>query len=241
MKIAIRSRFTGAVLVEMEAPSMKAAVEKAVARQLSLAGADLRNEDFRKGELGGVDFRGADLRNADFSGAIMTGARMNSATCAGTKFVGTLLEGADMRNADLSNAVMTGAKMTRTNLFNVRAPHAVMTRATLTNAKMGASDWTSVQFHGADLNGAEVDDRTCFRGAEFTAANMTNMALEHVDLSEVVLHQAIFATKSEVAATLRALPGAKTASAGSVAGRSSSSAKHSGSCAEPRTPPQTLG
>lgn len=146
MLIAIRSRITGNVLYETEAASLREAVEKAVAAQVSLAGADLRNGDFRKGRFGGVDFRGADLRNADFSGAVLTGARMGLADCTGAKFVGTFIEAADLSGANLTRADLRGAKLARANLEDVVAIDTVMTGADVTDAKADLVVLTLAQF-----------------------------------------------------------------------------------------------
>ena len=67
MKIEIKSWWTGNVLIEVEADSIRAALEIAVGKKTDLRGAD----------LGGAHLRGAHLRDADLRGArLETGETM---------------------------------------------------------------------------------------------------------------------------------------------------------------------
>jgi hypothetical protein len=84
MNFQIKSRFTGKILFEKDADSMRLCVEAAVESKANLRDADLRGADLRRADLRGADLWDADLRDAD-------------------------LRGADLRRADLRGANLRGA------------------------------------------------------------------------------------------------------------------------------------
>ena len=86
----IRNRLNNSVMFEVEADTLRQAVEKAVA-----CGAYLRGADLRDAYLTGADLRGTNLRGADLRGADLRGAD---------------LRGADLRGADLRGAYLTNTK-----------------------------------------------------------------------------------------------------------------------------------
>jgi len=68
MKIEIKNRFTGEIIISGEAKNIKEFLEKnkkANLRGANLQGADLREANLRGADLWGADLRGADLRGAD--------------------------------------------------------------------------------------------------------------------------------------------------------------------------------
>ena len=67
MQIEIKNRFTGSLIFECDAASLKVAVELAVSKKIGARGADLR----------GADLRGADLSSADLSSADLSGAKIH--------------------------------------------------------------------------------------------------------------------------------------------------------------------
>ena len=70
-KFTIKNRFTGKVIVETEAETIKEVVKK---NKADLWGADLRGADLWRADLRGADLREADLREADLRGADLWGA-----------------------------------------------------------------------------------------------------------------------------------------------------------------------
>ena len=60
-KFTIKNRFTGKVIVETEAETIKEVVKK---NKADLRGADLREADLREADLRGADLWRADLRGA---------------------------------------------------------------------------------------------------------------------------------------------------------------------------------
>jgi hypothetical protein len=96
MKIEIKSWWTGKVLLEVEADSIRAAMEIAVGKKANLRDADLRDAD-----LGGANLRDANLRDANLRGADLRDADLRGAD----------LGDADLRDADLRDANLRGADL----------------------------------------------------------------------------------------------------------------------------------
>lgn len=78
-KFEIKHRYSGAVLFEMEAESLKLCVEAALSLKADLREADLGGADLREAYLGGADLRGADLRGTYLMGADLRGANLRGA------------------------------------------------------------------------------------------------------------------------------------------------------------------
>jgi hypothetical protein len=99
MKIEIKNRFTGKIIFECEAGSLKLAVEMAVTQKASLRGADLYGADLRGANLFGANLYGADLRGANLFGANLYGANLYGADLRGANLFGANLRGADLYGA----------------------------------------------------------------------------------------------------------------------------------------------
>ena len=85
MKIEIKHRFTGAVLLEREAEgnTIKLTVEAAVSVGANLRGANLRGANLRGANLDGANLRDANLRDANLDGAYLGGANLRDAYLGG--------------------------------------------------------------------------------------------------------------------------------------------------------------
>jgi hypothetical protein len=92
MKVEIKNRYNGSVIICGEYSSVKDALEKN--RGAYLGGADLGGAYLGGADLGGAYLRGADLRGAYLRGADLRGADLG----------GAYLGGADLRGADLGGA-----------------------------------------------------------------------------------------------------------------------------------------
>ena len=109
MKIVIKSWSTGNVLYACEAPSLRAAVEAAVAVGADLSSADLRWADLRSAELRSANLHGASLRGASLNSADLRGANLSSADLRGANLSSADLSSADLHWADLHGASLRGA------------------------------------------------------------------------------------------------------------------------------------
>jgi len=118
MKIEIKHRFTGNIIVSGEYNSVKDCLEKN--RGADLSGADLRDAYLSGADLSGAYLRGAYLRDAylrdaDLRGADLSGADLRDAYLSGADLRGAYLRdaylrdaslrGADLRDADLRDAI----------------------------------------------------------------------------------------------------------------------------------------
>jgi len=110
-KTVIVHRWTGRVLWEGEAASMREALERARDTGADLTGADLTDAD-----LTGAVLTGADLTDADLTGAVLTGADLTDALLTGAVLTGADLTGADLTRAVLTDALLTGADLTGADL-----------------------------------------------------------------------------------------------------------------------------
>ena len=110
MKFEIKHRLTGAVLFETEATTMRLAVEKAVAAQVSLAHANLAHAN-----LFGANLARANLAHSDLTYASLTYADLTRADLAYAD-----LTRADLTRANLAYANLTGANLACANLIDVK-------------------------------------------------------------------------------------------------------------------------
>ena len=102
----IKNRFTGAILFEHEADSLREAVEMAVKSGASLAGARLDGASLAGASLDGASLDGASLDGANLAGARLDGARLAGASLAGARLDGarldkTILDPTNKPNADV--------------------------------------------------------------------------------------------------------------------------------------------
>ncbi len=114
MKFEIKHRWSGSVLFECEALSLRLAVEAAVEKGADLEGADLE----------GADLKGADLKGAYLEGAYLEGADLKGANLRDAYLEGAYLEGANLEGANLKGAYLKGAYLEdiKKDYFAVLAP-----------------------------------------------------------------------------------------------------------------------
>jgi hypothetical protein len=110
MNIKILNRFTGAVLFEGEYESLRACVEDAVRRNVSLDGASLNGASLDGASLNGASLDRASLNDAWLDGASLNGAWLDGASLNGASLDGALLDGASLNGASLDGAYLENAK-----------------------------------------------------------------------------------------------------------------------------------
>ena len=108
MKIEIKSRFTGQVILSGKYKNMKDCLEKN--RDANLEGANLGGANLGGANLEGAYFRGAYLGGANLEGAYLEGAYLGGANLGGANLKGANLEGAYLEGAYLGGANLEGAK-----------------------------------------------------------------------------------------------------------------------------------
>jgi hypothetical protein len=107
MKIEIKHRFTGNIVISGEYESIMRCLEQNRGADLwdaDLAGADLWDADLAGADLRGADLAGADLRDVDLRGADLAGANLRDVDLRGADLAGANLRDVDLRGADLAGA-----------------------------------------------------------------------------------------------------------------------------------------
>ena len=183
-------------------------LERALAGDKNLAGADLKganlfDADLRRADLKGADFSGADLRradliDADLSGANLKGAYLRDAILAGANLKGAnltraILAGANLAGADLEDANLEDAYLTNANLEGANLSGAALQDANLTDANLTGAILRGANLEGANLEGAklllvnlkEADlSGANLKGANLEGATLSGANLRGVDLSD---------------------------------------------------------
>ena len=118
--IKILHRWSGKVLFETAASTMKEVVRAAIKFGADLSGANLS---------------GADLSRADLSGASLYGVNLSGANLSGASLYGADLSGADLSGADLSRVILSGADLSRVILYGANLYGADLSGADLSNIK----------------------------------------------------------------------------------------------------------
>jgi uncharacterized protein YjbI with pentapeptide repeats len=108
MKIEIKSRFTGSILIAGDYVSTKECLEKN--NDANLRGANLRGANLRGANLSGAYLNDANLSGANLSGAYLSGAYLNDANLSGANLSGAYLSGAYLNDANLRGADLRGVK-----------------------------------------------------------------------------------------------------------------------------------
>jgi len=106
MKVEIKHRVTGKILLCGEYESVKECLEKNV-------GADLGGADLEGANLEGVYLGGAYLEGADLVGAYLVGANLVGADLVGANLGGVYLGRANLGGANLGGAYYNGEKLTK--------------------------------------------------------------------------------------------------------------------------------
>jgi hypothetical protein len=117
MTIKIHDRWTSAVLHEVVADSLAAALMK-LCREAAEKGerANLTRANLTDANLRDANLAGADLTDANLTGANLDGANLRDANLAGAD-----LTDADLTRANLAGADLTDADLTRANLTPIRS------------------------------------------------------------------------------------------------------------------------
>ena len=137
----IKDRYSGRVLFETEAETLKDALEEAVMSSMNLSCADLRNADLREACLAN-----ANLSNADFSGASLFKTVLHRSNLIGTRFCNVDLRGADIRYASLKKAVLQNSDLRVTDFMQSDLTQADFRNSKLEDASLRGANITSTYF-----------------------------------------------------------------------------------------------
>jgi hypothetical protein len=140
MKIEIKNRYTGEVILCGKHASIKDCFEKNRGVNLSLA------------NLSGSDLYKANLSGANLSGSNLSGSHLSGANLSGSDLYKAYLSGADLSGADLSGADLSLANLSGSNLSGSHLSGADLSGANLSRANLSESYLSGANLSGADLS-----------------------------------------------------------------------------------------
>lgn len=144
--------------------------------EVSLAGADFREADFRNANLSEADLRGAKLNNANLSEVNLSGASFYEAIIVGV---------------NLSKANLSKANLSRVNFSNINFYQADIEKANLSRAFLCQSDFSDADLSGSDLSEANLSlaklHKANLAGANLVGANLADAVLSEANLNDADL------------------------------------------------------
>lgn len=170
------------------------------ARDLVLAGADLRGIQLSGLRADGLDLEDADLRESTLVDVKWKGCILRDARLDGADFTGAVLRLCDFDQARVTNAIFVqtclenstarGARFDGTDLTEAVLTDTDFSRASLRGANLTGVSASGADFRGADLRGARLQNAdlgdTDLRGADLTDADLRGADLSGADLRGAV-------------------------------------------------------
>lgn len=138
---------TGETLYQSDKPTLKEAVEAAVAKGVSLKLAKLADADLKGVSLPGADMRCADLSRTNLRGAELSGADLSRA---------------DMRYTNLAFAVLTGAYLSYSNFYCSNLLYTTVTDVELASVQVNFAIFSPSTLKGATFNSHTVVSAATF-------------------------------------------------------------------------------
>ena len=183
-----------------------AILSKANLRGIDLSGASLKGAVAYKADLSDADLRGADLSQLNAASASLDGANL-----VGCSVFEAYFKGASLKRANLSNvhgrycgfpgADLSDARLCDADIGDADFQESVLSKTDLSRAVLTKAFFRLSQAHGANLEGARVDN-TSFMEADFCDASFVAVdgartsflktKLERAKFSFAVLHHAFF-------------------------------------------------
>ncbi|MGP1385779.1 MAG: pentapeptide repeat-containing protein [Thainema sp.] len=165
------------------------ATQQAIAKILSLYGADLTATNMRRVNLGQSTDPAAPftlvLDQTDLGAVSFRGAQLAGASLRGARFYNSGTDGrfgtyddqiADLSGADLKEADLTDALLQKTSLSRTSFIQAILDRANLATAQMSGTNFSSARLIQANLQQSMLNE-AIFTGADLAEANLSNSEL----------------------------------------------------------------
>ena len=158
MKFEIKNRWSGQIIYQDEAESLKILVLAAIKTGADLQDANLSGADLRSADLSGADLRSADLRSANLRGANLLTAdgELQVENLSGANLRGANLSGANLQDANLQDAYLSGADLSSANLQDANLSGANLRGANLSGANLSGANLQDANLRGANLSGANL-------------------------------------------------------------------------------------
>jgi uncharacterized protein YjbI with pentapeptide repeats len=157
-------------------------------RRIDLAGAHLREANFRFSKLEGVSFTKARLQHASFDGSQVRGAFFNHAQLQGASFNSSQLQGASFGNAELQGASFAFARLQGSSFEYGHLQGVIFSFAKLQGASLDGAQIQGGFFHDAKLNGSSLGSAR-LQGASLDSAELQGAYLDSVRLQGASLNK----------------------------------------------------
>lgn len=149
-------------------------------RQTWFAGARLGGANFSKGQFIDCRFDWAELKATKWTDAEIERSAFNHASMKGldlrsVKFQSIALAGSETAPTDLSEADLSGLDLSRSSCSFINFSLAILRRVNFGQpyeADLSGTNFTGADLTGADLTDVNIDDDTCFSGANLRLAKI---------------------------------------------------------------------
>ena len=173
MKFEIKNRFSGELIISVEAENWRVAVELAIKQNANLSYADLRYANLSSADLSSANLRYANLSSANLRSADLSSADLSSANLSSADLSSADLSSADLSYANLSSANLSYANLRSANLREIKKDF--FARLLLAkNEALGLYDYLK---KGLVDGKSYTSDCACFVG---TIAKIKNENYEHL-------------------------------------------------------------
>ncbi|AYF76580.1 pentapeptide repeat-containing protein [Nocardia yunnanensis] len=135
---------------------------------------------------GGLDASGLDLSDSDLSGG-----DFSESWFAETKFINAKLTDAELYRSDAAGADFTSADLTNTSLVRVNLDDAILRNAILDGANLVGASLYGVDAVGASLRGAALMGSSLIQ-VDFRGANLSNATVEENTFKVTVDQDTVF-------------------------------------------------
>ncbi len=150
MKIAIKSRWTRAVLFEAEIEARYESEPHSIQLGAAVKVAVKARADLTDADLAGADLAGAYLTDADLTGANLAGADLTDADLTGANLAGADLARADLAGANLTGAYLTGANLAGANLTDAKNAELAMAMTVIAPREGEIIGWKKAHSDGGE-------------------------------------------------------------------------------------------
>ena len=160
--------------VRKEALQLFIAQDKANKKSVNLDGIDLSSAD-----LNGIDFRGFSLRKANLERVNFSHANLSDADLSYAKLDGVIFDFARLDKVKMKNASLRGASFKPSIGNSMGRGLASKYGVSLKNTDLSYADFTNANLQYADMTHA------CLISVNFTGANLSNAILENAIYTDV--------------------------------------------------------
>jgi hypothetical protein len=157
MKIEIKHRYSGEIILCGEYESVKDCLEKNRGSDLSysdlsysdLSGSDLSYSDLSGSDLSYSNLSGSDLSYSNLSYSNLSGSNLRGSNLSGSNLRGSNLRGSNLRGSNLSGSDLSGSNLSYSNLSGSN-----LSGSNLSGSDLSGSDLSYSNLRGSNLRGS---------------------------------------------------------------------------------------